>query len=205
MSPRVVQHKTNHKTQTKILNYILFFFVCAFLGWIWEVMLTFIKTGTIVNRGVLHGPWLPIYGFGGIGILLLVGHLRKYPPLVFLTSAVFCGVMEYFTGWYLETFRHLKWWDYSDIPLNLHGRICLISLVCFGLCGLFVIYVIYPRFHDTLAKLKVEPKQILCFALVILFLADLAYSVHHPNTGQGITSEIANTNQNSHDPARRFS
>lgn len=83
MKPRTEQVKSKHKTQTKILNYILFFFVCAFIGWIWEIILTLIQTGNIVNRGVLHGPWLPIYGFGGVGILLLVGHLRKYPPLVF--------------------------------------------------------------------------------------------------------------------------
>lgn len=110
MKPRAEQVKSKHKTQTKILNYILFFFVCAFIGWIWEIILTLIQTGNIVNRGVLHGPWLPIYGFGGVGILLLVGHLRKYPPLVFLTSAVFCGLMEYLTGWYLETVKHMKWW-----------------------------------------------------------------------------------------------
>lgn len=193
MSPKTIQSRPTHKAQTKVLNYILFFFVCAFIGWVWEVILTFIQTGNFVNRGVLHGPWLPIYGFGGVGILLLVGHLRKYPPLVFLTSALFCGVMEYLTGWYLETVKHLKWWDYSDIPLNLHGRVCLLSVLCFGLCGLFVIYVIYPRFHDVFAKLKPQPKQILCGILVAIFLVDFVYSIDHPNTGQGITSEIINT------------
>lgn len=193
MKPQSKPTKTSHKTKTKILNYILFFFVCAFIGWVWEVILTLIRTGSFVNRGVLHGPWLPIYGFGGVGILILVGHLRKYPPLVFLTSALLCGLMEYLTGWYLETVTHLKWWDYSDIPLNLHGRVCLLSVVCFGLCGLFVIYVIYPRFHDVFAKLKVQPKQIICSVLIVLFTADFIYSINHPNTGQGITSEIVNT------------
>lgn len=193
MSPKTIQSRPTHKAQTKVLNYILFFFVCAFIGWVWEVILTFIQTGNFVNRGVLHGPWLPIYGFGGVGILLLVGHLRKYPPLVFLTSALFCGVMEYLTGWYLETVKHLKWWDYSDIPLNLHGRVCLLSVLCFGLCGLFVIYIIYPRFHDVFAKLKPQPKQIICGILVAIFLVDFVYSIDHPNTGQGITSEIINT------------
>lgn len=193
MSPKTIQSRPTHKVQTKVLNYILFFFVCAFIGWVWEVILTFIQTGNFVNRGVLHGPWLPIYGFGGVGILLLVGHLRKYPPLVFLTSALFCGVMEYLTGWYLETVKHLKWWDYSNIPLNLHGRVCLLSILCFGLCGLFVIYIIYPRFHDVFAKLKPQPKQILCGILVTVFLVDFIYSIDHPNTGQGITSEIINT------------
>jgi len=193
MKPKSKPAKTSHQTKTRILNYILFFFVCAFIGWIWEVILTLIQTGNLVNRGVIHGPWLPIYGFGGVGILILVGHLRKYPPLVFLTSALFCGLMEYLTGWYLEAVRHLKWWDYSDLPLNLHGRVCLLSVICFGLCGLFVIYVVYPRFHDVFAKLKAQPKQIICGVLVVLFAADFIYSIDRPNTGQGITSEIINT------------
>lgn len=192
MKSQTTKTKSTHKTQTKILNYILFFFVCAFLGWIWEILLTFFQTGNLVNRGVLHGPWLPIYGFGGVSILILIGHLRKYPPLVFLASAILCGLMEYITGWYLETFKHLNWWDYGDIPFNLHGRICLMSVLCFGLCGLFVIYVIYPSFHDVLAKLKPHPKQIICCILVALFIADFIYSIDHPNTGQGITSEIGN-------------
>lgn len=196
MKTQVTQLRSNHKLQTKILNYILFFFVCAFLGWVWEVVLTFIKTGTLVNRGVFYGPWLPIYGFGGVGILAFVGNLRKNPALVFLVSAFFCGLMEYLTGWYLETFVQHKWWDYSNLSFNLQGRVCLLSVLCFGLCGLFVTYVVYPRFHDTFAKLKSQPKQILCFALVICFLADFAYSTHHPNTGQGITSEIS-THENS--------
>lgn len=182
-----------HSSKSKLINYILFFFVCAFLGWAFEFFFTLIQSGNFINHGVLHGPWLPIYGFGGVGILIIVGHLRKYPPLVFLVSIFLCGTLEYFTGWYLEIVQHLKWWDYSNMPFNLHGRICLYSLIGFGLCGLLIVYVIYPRFHDTFAKLKAEPKEIICFALTVFFIADFAYSIHCPNTGQGITSEVTDS------------
>lgn len=190
---KTTKTKTSHEPYTKILNYILFFFVCALLGWIFEFIFTLIQSGSIINHGVLHGPWLPIYGFGGVGILILVGRLRRYPPLVFLASATLCGLLEYYTGWYLETVKHLKWWDYGNIPFNLHGRICLYSILAFGFCGLLIVYVIYPQFHDTFARFKTKPKQIICFALVILFLADFVYSIKNPNTGQGITSETAST------------
>ena len=189
--PKSQKQAAEHDLRDKVLDYILFFFVCAFIGWIWEVILTFIQTGNIVNRGVLHGPWLPIYGFGGAGILVLVQHFRKSPPLVFLVSAIGCGIMEYLTGWYLETFKHLKWWDYSHLPLNIQGRVCLLSVVCFGFCGLAIIYLIYPRIHNAFAKLKFRPKAILCFGLVVLFVGDFAYSSNIPNTGHGITSEIS--------------
>ena len=48
----------------KITDYILFFFVFSFIGWVWEVCLVLVQTGKLVNRGVLFGPWLPIYGVG---------------------------------------------------------------------------------------------------------------------------------------------
>ncbi len=192
-STELVNSASEHAFRDRVLDYILFFFACAFIGWVWEVLLTFIQTGTFVNRGVLHGPWLPIYGFGGAGILILLNRFRNSPPVVFFLSALCCGIMEYLTGWYLETFKHLKWWDYSDLPLNLHGRICLLSVVCFGFCGLIIVYLIYPRLHHTFAKLKFQPKAILCVALVLFFLTDSAYSNSHPNTGQGITSEITSS------------
>ena len=118
---------TDHNTEleNRILNYILLFMTCAFLGWIWEVMLHLIQHGQFVNRGVLHGPWLPIYGFGGLGIVLLLERFKKHPLLVFIAGAIGCGLMEYLTGWYLETFKHLKWWDYGRSEERRVGKECL--------------------------------------------------------------------------------
>lgn len=179
-----------HTTENAILNYILFFFVCAFLGWIWEGALAFIQDGILVNRGVLHGPWLPIYGFGGLGIAFFLRHFRKHPVLVFLLAASGCGLMEYLTGWYLETFKELKWWDYGDAWLSLNGRVCFLSVFCFGICGLIITYLVYPFALKFFDRLAFRPKKILCFALVLFFLGDFVYSSDVPNTGQGITDEL---------------
>lgn len=195
-SPSSAPSEANLSTENRITNYILLFFACAMIGWIWEVILTWIQTGHLVNRGVLHGPWLPIYGFGGAGIAILLHRFKKHPSVVFLASVVGCGILEYFTGWYLETFKHLKWWDYSDLWLNLDGRICFISLLAFGICGLFIIYLIYPFFTKLFDRLPLRPKKILCFALVLCFLADFVYSSDVPNTGEGITDEITSVQVN---------
>ena len=184
-------------TVNLILNYILIFMVSAFIGWIWEVSLTFIQHGLIVNRGVLHGPWLPIYGFGGLGIVVLLERFRKHPFLIFSIAALGCGLMEYLTGWYLETFKHLKWWDYGDAFLSLDGRICFLSVFTFGLCGLFMIYFVYPLFTKLFDHIAFKPKQILCFALVLFFLGDFVYSSDVPNTGIGVTSEIESSHNHS--------
>lgn len=194
MNQKKHNHKiTDHNTEleNRILNYILLFMTCAFLGWIWEVMLHLIQHGQFVNRGVLHGPWLPIYGFGGLGIVLLLERFKKHPLLVFIAGAIGCDLMEYLTGWYLETFKHLKWWDYGDAFLSINGRICFLSVTCFGLCALAIIYYLYPLLTRVYNYLKLRPKKILCFALTLFFLADFVYSSDCPNIGEGITDNLS--------------
>lgn len=176
-----------------LLNYILLFIVCAFIGWVWEVVLTFVKTGGFVNRGVLHGPWLPLYGFGGVLLALLLEHFKKYPLAVFGMSVLICGLLEYGTGWYLETFKHLKWWDYSDLPFNLDGRICLLSLICFGFLGLFMLYVLKLPLFRAFNRIPLPAKSILCVVIVLGVAGDALYATDHPNTGEGITNELSQT------------
>lgn len=182
--------RTARDLENALMNYILLFMSGAIIGWVYEVIISFFQYGTFINRGVLHGPWLPIYGFGALGIVLLLNRFKDKPWLVFLSSATLCGLLEYFTGWYLETFKQLKWWDYSANILNLHGRVCALSVTCFGLAGLVVIYLLYPRLSKLFDKIKLKPKKILCLLLIICFAADFIYSSDNPNTGHGITSDI---------------
>ncbi len=183
-------HDASSSPINRILNYILIFITCAFLGWIWEVLLTFIQHGHFVNRGVLHGPWLPIYGFGGLIIIIFLRHFNENPFLVFMAAAISCGIMEYFTGWYLETFKHMKWWDYSSLPFNLHGRVCLMSITAFGLCGLLLTYVVSPIFFDIFNHVPMHAKMTFCVIIMTIFVSDAVYSSYFPNTGTGITTEI---------------
>lgn len=183
--------KPDHKpTENLILNYILLFIVCAFIGWLWEVVLFFVKTGEFINRGVLHGPWLPIYGFGGLGIAVFLQNFKKHPLVVFFAALVGCGLMEYLTAWYLETFKGLKWWDYSNVPFNLDGRICLVSVVSFGLCGLAMTYLLYPVLIHLFDLIPFRLKKFLCIILVICFISDFIYSSDVPNVGRGITDQL---------------
>ena len=183
--------KPDHKsTENLILKYILLFVVCAFIGWLWEVILFFARSGEFINRGVLHGPWLPIYGFGGLGIAVFLQKFKDHPIIVFFAALIGCGLMEYFTGWYLETFKGLKWWDYSNVPFNLDGRICLVSVVCFGVCGLVVTYVLYPVLIRLFNHIPFHLKKSLCTILLLCFIGDFIYSSDVPNVGRGITDQL---------------
>lgn len=171
-----------------VSSLIMMFFLLSFVGWLWEVSLHLITDGEFVNRGVLHGPWLPIYGTGGILILIVLNKFRSDPLKEFIATVVLCGCVEYFTSWYLEiTHNGMKWWDYSGYFLNLNGRICAEGLCVFGLGGLAIVYLIAPLADDLLRKAKPRHLAAACAALLLIFSADQVYSSKNPNVGKGIT------------------
>ena len=173
-----------------VTTLVLLFFLFSIIGWCWEVVLHLLSEGTFVNRGVLHGPWLPIYGTGGVLVLLTLYKLRDKPWLEFWATVVVCGVVEYFTAYYLETVYDRRWWDYAGYFLNLHGRICAEGLLVFGLGGMAIVYGVAPLFDNLLHKVRRSVLIGLCAALIALFCVDQAYSHFHPNEGEGITDEV---------------
>lgn len=170
-----------------VLSLTLLFFSCSFIGWLWEVSLHLVTSGTFVNRGVLHGPWLPIYGAGSVLILILLKRLRHRPALEFLAAVVLCGAVEYAASWYLQNRHGEKWWDYTGYFLNLNGRICAEGLLVFGLGGIAVVYVAAPLLDNVFRRIRRRLLIPLCAVLLVLFAVDEAYSAKYPNTGKGIT------------------
>ena len=190
-SKRSVLQKLDYKQNYDITSYILFFFTFAFVGWCWEVFLHLANDGVFVNRGTMFGPWLPIYGAGGLLILVLLKPFRDKPGMLFLLSFILCGIVEYSTAWYLETFKFMKWWDYTGYFLNIHGRTCLEVLIVFGLGGCAFTYLCAPLLNNIYKKFKSDLKIFACIILVTLFTIDLVYSKYHPNTGEGISTPVA--------------
>lgn len=171
-----------------LVNLVMMFFIFCFVGWVWEVGLAFISEGTFVNRGTLHGPWLPIYGTGGVIILILLKKLRKKPLFEFLAAMVLCGGLEYFSSWYLEkTHGGQRWWDYTGYFLNLNGRICAEGLLTFGLGGLAIVYLLAPALDNLLSRIDTRKLTVVAVVLLAFYCVDQAYSAQHPNIGAGIT------------------
>ncbi len=171
-----------------VWSLVLLFFIFSFIGWCWEVSLHLVLDGVFVNRGALHGPWLPIYGSGGVLLLTLLNRVRSSPVKEFFCIIFVCGMVEYWTSYYLEVvYDGMKWWDYSGYFLNLNGRICAEGLLVFGIGGMVFVYIAAPLLDN---RIRVIRKQVLvwsCLLLLGMYAADTVYSAGHPNEGEGIT------------------
>lgn len=176
----------------------LMFFIFSIIGYFLEVSLFLMKTHTFINRGVLLGPWLPIYGSGCVLILLVFvqGKMKKYlndPLLLFMLVMVLCGVLEYTTSFVLELLTGLEYWNYAGHFLNVNGRICLEGLLEFGLGGLLCVYFIAPKLNFFFNKCNKKILLTVFFILLALFATDAVYSYLNPNIGYGITESIFST------------
>lgn len=162
-----------------LINLIFLFFVFSVLGWIIEVSLKFIDFGRFINRGFLIGPYCPIYGLGSVLIILVTQNFQEQEhslAFVFLVSLLVCGLVEYLVSYFLEAHYHARWWDYSNRPMNLNGRIWIGNLVLFGLGGLAIDRVFKPWIMDGLALMPLVWKQGLVLCIVLVMLVDLFLS-----------------------------
>ena len=123
----------------------LIFIIFSFVGWISEVLYVGIFfEHKFVNRGFLHGPLCPIYGFGGLSILFLPQPLYSTWVPLFFASMIFGTLVEYLSSWILEKLFHTRWWDYSHYKLNIRGRVCLLNSILFGALGVVIIHFVQP-------------------------------------------------------------
>ncbi|MGN0993354.1 MAG: HD domain-containing protein [Bacilli bacterium] len=159
-----------------LLYMFLFFILYSFLGYTLEMIFCLITDKKLVNRGYLLGPICPIYGLASIFIVIFLMSFKNNPIIVFILSMIICSFLEYVTGYILEkVFNENKWWNYSEMKFNLHGRINLIYSICFGLFGLIIIYFINPVFYHFLVIYE-KYLSVICFIIICLFSLDFILS-----------------------------
>lgn len=188
-SRRAKQINTGYLCHYSVWSLIILFVLFSCIGWIWEVSLHLFTSGEFINRGVLQGPWIPIYGTGGVLILLLLYRFRARPELEFALSICLAGIVEFGTFAVMEISHDgMRWWDYSGYFLNFGGRVCAEGLLVFGVGGMTVVYLVAPAVNNWLRRRSWKKVVFVSLILGILFCADTAYSSKHPNTGKGITT-----------------
>lgn len=156
---------------------VLYFAVYSLLGWLWEFLLNIVVYRRLRWHGFLTLPLMPIYGYSALAILLVVQPYVHNPFLVFITGAFVVTVIEYVTSLGLEKLFHVRLWDYSDWPFNLHGRIGLFSSMMFGMFGLFLLYVLHPFVVSLVAALQPNVVFVAAWIIFSLTLLDFINSV----------------------------
>lgn len=159
-----------------ICNIILLFFIYSILGWIVEVIYTRITDKKWINRGFLIGPICPIYGCGSILLLFILEQYQKDLFVVFLGSIFVCSILEYTTSYLLEKIFNARWWDYSKFKFNINGRICLETMLPFGVGGALIVCFINPIVLSILYKIPIIIRLIVSIIMSIIFLVDLIVS-----------------------------
>ena len=164
---------------------ILYFFVYGFLGWCTEVIFAAFKQHRFVNRGFLNGPICPIYG---VGVTLVIAGLEAFQSnllLLYISSVILVTVLEGVTGWAMDKLFHNKWWDYSKLPFNIGGYVCLLFSLIWGVACVFIVYFVHPLIHQVLSLIPHTAGIALIAILGIALLSDIIVT----------TSAIAKFNQ----------
>ena len=163
----------------RLIRLILLFFSDAYIGWCIEVTLKYFQFHGFINRGFLTGPWLPIYGSGAVLITIAVkgaAPLESSIGTTFVLSLLLCGLLEYLTSYFLEKRFHARWWDYSQKPMNLHGRVWIGNLILFGLGGVLIVNLINPLLERVSRHLSLPAQEVLALSLSAIFIADYVMS-----------------------------
>ena len=144
-------------------------------GWIYEEIFYSFTEGMLRNRGILYGPWLPIYGIGAVGIYALKP-VKNNPVLLFSLCAIVAAVVEYIIGFIGISFFDMRLWDYRGLFLNLHGIICFRSIMSFAVMGVVFHYLLEPTSEKIVNKAGRNIIWNVCLLLLVLFIIDCILS-----------------------------
>ena len=155
-----------------IVTYFLLFMIYSVAGWIMEVTCKSFEAKKFINRGFMIGPYCPIYGWGAIFITILLKRYISDWIVLFFMSMITCGILEYLTSYVMEKLFHARWWDYSRRKYNINGRICLETLVPFGLLGLTIMYITNPIILNALQSIPDNILNVIAIVLFVMFTID---------------------------------
>jgi uncharacterized membrane protein len=159
-----------------IYQLLWLFLIYAFLGWCVEVAYCGLGEGHFVNRGFLNGPVCPIYGVGAVAVILCLTPIKNV-ILLFLCSMVITSFLELITGFALEKIYHTRWWDYSDLPFNIGGYICLKYSIYWGFVCIALMKGIHPVVYGFIKLIPHTLGLILLIFLLAVFVADVVITI----------------------------
>ena len=169
-------------------KYFIYFMMYAVIGWLYEVFLeVVVYRWGFTNRGVLFGPYCPVYGVGALLFIFLINPLIKkkniqmkllFIPIVFILSGLAATVLELVTSYLCEwTMGSWPWQTYVDYTYNFQGRIALSPSIRFGLGGVLFLYILQPLFVKLTEKVSNRVINKVSIVLGIIVFVDVICTV----------------------------
>lgn len=158
-------------------NLFFYFIIYSFLGWCVEVLYAYKNQRKFVNRGFLHGPICPIYGLCISSMVIVLANINVTLPFLLIVATIVISIIEYLTGYILEKLFKTKYWDYTDDPFNIHGRICLHFSIMWGITSVGVVKILHPLIQHIVTSFTPLLSTTLLGLLFILFIFDIAYTI----------------------------
>ena len=158
-------------------NLFFYFIIYSFLGWCVEVLYAYKNQKKFVHRGFLHGPICSIYGLCISSMVIVLDNINVTLPLLLIVATIVISTIEYLTGYILEKLFKTKYWDYTDDPFNIHGRICLHFSIMWGITSVGVVKIIHPLIKYIVTSITPLLSTTLFCLLFILFTFDFAHTI----------------------------
>ena len=175
------------------VTWILYFFAYGFVGWLWESGYVSVRKHKWINSGFLNGPVIPVYGFSMTAVLAAVAPFSHNIVYLYLISAVVVTVIEYITSWLMEKLFHARWWDYSNVPLNLQGRVALPISAFWGIGVVFIVKVVHPFVAQWVTHVNTTFGIFAVVLLVALFMFDFGFTLANLLAFGAATKRIGDT------------
>lgn len=156
---------------------LFLFFIFCNIGWVIESSIESLYRRRFINRGFLNGPYIPIYGFGGMTILICCMPFQHNGFLVYIVGVLSCTALEFFVGWVMETIFQKQFWDYSMLKFTYKNRISLIPSLFWGLLSLFLVYVLYGPVDKLVSFVSAEFAMIYDLIFIIVMTVDIIISI----------------------------
>ena len=153
-------------------QWLTFFYLYCFFGWIFESTYVSLKQKRFVNRGFLRLPMLPLYGSGAVMMLWVSLPFQDSLILTYISGVIGATALEYVTGYVMERLFKVRYWDYSNQPFNIHGYICLSSSIAWGFLTIFMTHLIHKPIARAVLAMPLYWDLFFVFFVTVLFVYD---------------------------------
>lgn len=162
-----------------LFNLFWIFVITSFIGLVGEMIVAALMDGYVKSRaGLVWGPFSPLYGLGAVLMTLSANNLKgRNPVVIFAVCALVGGVLEYFAGWFWESFFGIVAWSYVDQPLNFGGYTCASTMVVWGIAGTAWAYFGIPLMERLIGLIPRQARRPLTIIMATFMAIDIAMTL----------------------------